>query len=382
MTTDRWGARGQIRARQTGVLAALVIAALIAWCPAGAAGDGPGTSVKSLFASKDKVARKVAEFTEGANFVVGGLDFNGDGTELVTNGQVAPPEVHIWSWRTASHIARVLPLPTSAGGGDAIGFNPAGTLLAVGHTLDLQRTLVRVWRTDTWAVVADNPERGGDVAGLAFSSDGTLFACAVFRPSPPNLIVHKTDTWEEAWGIGTEGVMPYALTLSPDGRYAAVGGVKSVLPNGNPPIIHHPRILIVDLSSRQIVRTIAAFPDHNEIHALAWSPDGKSLAAGGLVTETAPGPDAVRIFDPMTGQLVGTEAAKAAQVTGLRYSSDGRYLVDGDLDGEVHVWDGRHQQLLQAIPINQHFFAAVSISRDSRFLAIAAGRDVSVWQLQ
>ena len=72
MTIDRWGARAQIRVPQTGVVAALVVAALIAWRPAGAAGD---------------VARKVAEFREGADFVVGGLDFTGDGTELATNGQ-------------------------------------------------------------------------------------------------------------------------------------------------------------------------------------------------------------------------------------------------------------------------------------------------------
>jgi WD40 repeat protein len=327
------------------------------------------------------VAKKVAEFRESQDFVVGGFDFTGDGMELATNGQETRPEVHLWSWRTPSRIARVLQLPTGAGSGEAIRCSPDGTLLAVGHTYDRQHTLVRVWRTDTWAVARDIEDSVGafDQMGLAFSPDGKFLARTASRLAPgPDLILYRTDTWEVAWSLGTRPFRANTLALSPDGKYAAIAGFRVVSLQ-----ISHPEILIIDLSNHQTIRTIAAaFPDNNEIQTLAWSPDGKALAAGALVTESAPGPDAVRIFDPATGQPITREAAKVAYVSGLRYSPDGRYLVDAYLDGEVHIWDGQHKQLLQVIPVNLHFHTAVSISRDSRHLAIAAGRDVSVWELK
>jgi WD40 repeat protein len=60
---------------------------------------------------------------------------------------------------------------------------------------------------------------------------------------------------------------------------------------------------------------------------------------------------------------------------------DGRYLVEACIDGKVRIWDGQHKQLLQSIPTSDHFYTVVSISRDSRYVAIAAGFDVSVWEL-
>src|SRR5580700_5491952 len=66
----------------------------------------------------DEVAKKIAEFKEPSGFnkgfVVGGLDFNADGTKLATNGQVAPPEVHVWEWRVPSHAPRILGMRSPA----------------------------------------------------------------------------------------------------------------------------------------------------------------------------------------------------------------------------------------------------------------------------
>jgi WD40 repeat protein len=153
-------------------------------------------------------------------------------------------------------------------------------------------------------------------------------------------------------------------------------------PPQGPIAIILPQITIVDLTARKIVRTIAAFPDNNEIYALSWSADGKALAAGAAVGGSHAGPDAVKIFDPVTGsQLVG-EVAEDAFVSGLRYSRDGRYLIEGHVDGNVRIWDGQHKKMLQTIPVDKRFRTALSVSPDSRFVAIASGRDVSVWEVK
>jgi len=334
------------------------------------------------------VAKKVAEYRENPEFVVGGLDFNGDGSQLATNGMVAGPEVHVWKWRTPSQIVRVLPMNSSAGGGDAIRYSPDGSLLAVGHVLDRPEVgfgLVRVWDTKTWAVADDiaEPKGASGEMGFAFSPDARLLVRTMDRLSGPNIVLHRTDTWEALWGVTTRPFVPRKLALSPDGRFAAVAGSTTSLGPNGPPVIVRPQILIVDLSGGRIVRTIEAFPDYNAIQALDWRPDGSALAAGAIVGGSYPGPNAVKIFDPRSGrELLDEPATDAAFVSALRYSRNGRYLIEGYIDGNVRIWDGEHRHLLQAIPVNNRFNPALSISPDSRFFAIAVGQDVSVWEVK
>jgi WD40 repeat protein len=220
--------------------------------------------------------------------------------------------------------------------------------------------------------------------GLAFSSDGKLLFPVVesFGGESDRLAVDRTDTWETVWSIATKPLFLKTLALSPDGQFAAIAGEVAAF---GPPIIHRPQILIVDFSERQVVPTIfGAFPDQNEIQTLAWSPDGQLLAAGAIVQSTFPGPDVVKIFNPRTGaQMAGEPVADTAyaHVSGLSYSPDGQYLVEGYLDGKVRIWDGKHTKLLQAIPVSDHFHTVVGVSRDIRYFAIGDGKEISVWEL-
>lgn len=328
------------------------------------------------------VAKKIAAFRE--SFVVGGMDFNADGTQLAVSEESIGPRVHIWAWRRPSRISRELDVSVPPSD-NAISYSPNGTLLAVGHMREapqLGAGLIRIWDTATGAVVHSIAEPQGATAimGLAFSPDGRLLVRTVQRGAPAFLVVHETDNWDEVWSLPTPLFSPRVLALSPDGSFAAIGGEALVKGEG---AIYHPEILIVDLKGRQLARTIrSAFVDQNEIHALDWSPDGKTIAAGVIVQGSYPGPDAVKLFEATTGLELSNESAKIAYVNGLRYSHDGRYLAEGYLDGHVRIWDGQHQKLLQSIPVDDHFNTVLSVSRDSRHLAIGAGKDVAIWELE
>jgi WD40 repeat protein len=348
-------------------------------------------SISHLLESKDHytgpVAKKVAEFNE--TFVVGGVDFSADGTQLATNGMLAEPEVHIRDWRDHGHIVRVLHMNSIAGDGSAIRYSPDGSLLAVGHARDTQQNgfgLIRIWNSKTGEVVHDiaEPQGATEFMSFGFLPNNEFLIRTVNRGGNPGdyVVVNRTDTWEQMWGLDTLPFIPRTLTLSPDGQLAAIGGEALDLGSRAPAIIHHTQILIVDLNKRQIVRTIErAFPDDNEIHTLSWSPDSRYLAAGAIVGGSFAGPDAVKIFDPATGTQRMGEPGESAYVSGLSYSPDGRFLIEGYIDGKVRVWDGNHKQLLQSIPVDDHFHTVLRVSRDSRYVAIADGKRVAIWEL-
>jgi WD40 repeat protein len=336
--------------------------------------------------SAGPVATKVAEFAE--DFVVSSVDFNADGTQLATNAMVDGLDVHIWDWRGKSHIVRVLNKNAAAGAGNALHYSVDGSLLAVGHTRAIERygfALIRIWSVRSGDVVHDiaEPKGAGDEMAFAFTPDGKFFVRTVDRGGQPGdyLVVHSTATWKQVWGLSTLPFIPHSMALSPDGRLAAVGGETLALESMK--MKAYPKILLVDLDAKQVVRTIdQPFPEHNEIQTLAWSPDGKSLAAGAVVDGTYRGPDAVKIFDPITGAQIFGEPAASAFVYGLSYSPDGRYLAEGYIESHVRIWDGQHKTILQAIPVNNHFRCVLKMSRDSRYLAIAVGKQVSIWELK
>src|SRR5262249_52506462 len=80
---------------------------------------------------------------------------------------------------------------------------------------------------------------------------------------------------------------------------------------------------------------------------LAWSPDGKLIAAGTTVTGDKSGRPELKVFEAATGRTVHTLAGGLDDVFGLAFSPDSRRLVScsgkrpgaATKYGEVVVWD-------------------------------------------
>lgn len=335
--------------------------------------------------SGSEVATKVAEFKE--DLPIGGLAFSAEGTRLAVNPMFAGLDVHIWEWSKQKRTSVVMHNIGAPGEGNQIAYSVDGATIAVGHQRASQQNgfgVIRVWNADSATVAHDITEpAGGDNKGIAFSPDGKYFVRIVNRAGNPgdNLIVYSLDTWSVVWGLRLYPLIPRTLAVTTDGQFAAISGEIFLR---DPVIKIHPQIVMVDLAARRIVHTIdGAFPDHNQIVTLAWNPDGKSLAAGAIVQGTFPGPDAVKIFDPENGKQIAGETVKdAAYVNGLAYTADGQYLIEGYIDGHVRIWDSQHTKLLQKIPIDDFFHTVITVSRDSRYLAVGSGKTVLVYRLK
>jgi WD40 repeat protein len=201
------------------------------------------------------------------------------------------------------------------------------------------------------------------VWSLAFSPDGKTLASA------------SEDSSVRLWGLdGTEPVLRAkpaeglgggisSLAYSPDGRYLAFGTQHSVLQiwdvSGPLPMLHA-NIRGLSLSAQAVVfgpdsRTLAEtsggtvrlwnlgagkpterrLDGHtSQVNALAFSPDGKTLATGA-------GDGLVRLWDlsPAEPKLITELDMKPADVWMAAFSPDGRSLVVTTRKGAGRIWD-------------------------------------------
>lgn len=109
------------------------------------------------------------------------------------------------------------------------------------------------------------------------------------------------------------------------------------------------------------------------VHAIAWSPDGKTLAvAAGSV---------VHILSPDTYQEKGT-LDTGSWSPGLAFSPDGNTIATGSRDGYVRVWKVQDGKLELAIRAHKKGVNSLAISPDGRRVA-SGGNDAlaRVWDL-
>jgi len=134
------------------------------------------------------------------------------------------------------------------------------------------------------------------------------------------------------------------LTFSPDGRYlAAVGKVTSAGRFNSGRHIGG-EVAVWNTSTGELIWNDRA--THTDIvYGLAFSPDGSSLASGGI-------DKLIRIWDTKTGRLKDSfHGAGWNGISTLSYSPDGRILASGGLEGPeeggvVRLWNVPRRRML------------------------------------
>ncbi len=107
------------------------------------------------------------------------------------------------------------------------------------------------------------------------------------------------------------------------------------------------------------------------IFKLAWSPDGKRLAA-------ASADRLVIVWDAATGQRLATLRGHNDYVAAVVWSPDGTRLASAGLDNSVRVWDPQTGEETLVLRGSAGFFNDVSWHPDGTRLA-AACSDGSIW---
>jgi DNA-binding beta-propeller fold protein YncE len=324
--------------------------------------------------SAKEVAEQVADLrTQDGDAVVRGLDFSPDGNRLAEDSD--GKFINIWDWRN-KHIEKSVDTPRGlnpVGTPNGLLYSPDGRLLAACASRDGD-ILVHLWNTGDWSVANGVMDHGaGACDGISFSPNGQFLAQIVYRVGNPgnSIIIHALDTGNIIFGLQiAQHFSPTSVAVSPDGESIAVAGVNSVLLDGK--ITREPSLYIISILQQKLARTIPT----DAMGPLAWSPDGKRIAIAGELV--------VQILDAQTGQVLTREKLEESAHMNVRFTSDGRYLIESDMNGQgnglgVTIWDAQHKSLLQKIPGN---IGAIAVSHDSKFLAVGVTGHTTIWQFK
>jgi WD40 repeat protein len=122
-----------------------------------------------------------------------------------------------------------------------------------------------------------------------------------------------------------------------------------------------------------------------EIYAIALSPDDQYLAVGGYLDEIREYRYAIRIYHFPTGQLRRILKSHSKALYDLSFSADNRYLVSGSGDCSVKIWDARNDfNLIHTFKEHQKQVYAVRIfpyKGDYRIVSAAYDNQVILYSL-
>jgi len=255
-------------------------------------------------------------------------------------------------------------------------FSPDGATLAAATT----QGKVRLWDVPTYQVRGQLPRHSGAITALAFSPEGNLLATA----SNGTLFLddERGNFNAGLWDVKTlKPILPpiqndyfpcLAVAISRDGKFLAIADGKASALQGNA------RLLNVD--SGQVVG--APLIDGQCVYAIAFSPDGLRLAAGGGDSLDAKKAWA-QIWDS-AGAAEGHRIHHNDSVKHVSFSPNGNFLASGSEDGTVRLSPARELEPPYYGKSMKHSKAisALAFSYDSRTIATAsADATVCLWDV-
>jgi WD40 repeat protein len=259
-----------------------------------------------------------------------------DGKLVATGGD----HLRLWEARTGKHLRRI---GVPGNYVEALAISPDGKTVVTGG----RDKVVRFWDVETGKEIDQIKGHRGTLRALAFSPDGKLLASGDVML---DIRIWDAPTRKELHKVKIQGTVTDRLTLafSPDSKALACGGaVNADFPKGVPstdlmsfslPGKGYPVLLLDAATGQETGRLEGAY---NRIRSLAFSPDGKVLAA-----TTSDG--RISLWDVTTRKEQLCIAAHPENIDSsfrsspsIGFAPDGHTLVSVSTDGTIRLWCAR-----------------------------------------
>jgi len=238
----------------------------------------------------------------GAATIVRSLTFTPDGKNLLIGATREPtPFAELWSVADGQ-------LLKSWAGQNPVAVSPDGRVLAVTAGGELQ-----LWTLDALTATQRLRVDGDPLMSAAFSPDGQQIALG----TPFDLFLWRTSDGSQVQKLSSWASQ---VVFTPNGQLLAA-----------PAAVNGEIVKLWRVADGQVLRTLTppGGAGKGQIHALAISPDGRILAAGGNNQQ-------LRLWRIADGALLQTQSFDAT-IDALAFSPDSRTLAVGEYQ-RVQLW--------------------------------------------
>jgi WD40 repeat protein len=308
----------------------------------------------AVFTDKSPAPERVA--LKGHTQVVEAVAFSPDGRVLASCGW--DNSVRLWDLNglgNASPTEGPIVLPHESVR-FALAFSPDGKRLVCGGLNSLT-----IWSCSSKDCEPLVRKEGTTCRCLAFSPDGKTMALGC---DDGTIRLLDGETAEERAVLRGHADVVRNVAFSPDGAVLVSSGQDR-------------EILLWDAIAGARIRSIGQ-PGSNPVQVVAYSPSGKHVAVG----EVSGSPQPINLIDAATGEIVSRLAGHDAGINALAFSPDGQTLATAGGDRTIKFWNVNDGSERATLNEGIGCVRSISFSPDGNWLAYA-GNDftIKVWNV-